>query len=776
MKRIFHIGQLTILVLLFSLSVNAQLSKLPVEKMTDEQLVTLLAQQQLLGLTPARFEIEAGTRGLSQKQILIVRERMERMDPFMISKVMSQLKDKEIDPNSMRIPVRTQRPDKKETVDSVLQIFGADLFDKEGVSFEPNLAVPTPSNYVLGANDELLIDVFGLSEKTTKLRVSADGDIRYPNLGPIRVMGLTVEQATSKISASLAKIYPAIRAGKTKVAVSLSQIRTIRVTLVGELNRPGSYALPSLATIMHAIHAAGGPNQIGSYRSIQLIRGGKVLADFDLYSFLLRGDLSANLLLQDDEGSRNHPGKIGVLTIPAQQLAQFKLISGDTLVIDSLANKYANRVQVGGAVYYPGEYGLETFATARDLLEKAQIKESAVLDRGVIRRYQADLTPTLLQFNVSEVLKGKTELALQKDDSIHIYDQSLVKQYQYITIEGEVNQPGIYPFLKGMQIQDLILTAAGIKDGAVLKRVEVSRRIRQKDQLVDSLQYTVVKTIDLDSGYRVNALVDVVLEPFDVVYVRRSPLYRNQSNVVIEGEVKFPGKYALRSGNDRISDLLNRAGGLTQFAFPEGAILIRNIYTGNTPSDTVIRSLKYALLDANTTIEQQEPNTEKKWTDSDSLGARIISKQLNSQQKRVALDLNEALKKSGTAADILLEDGDIIKIPVEQQTIQSFGAINYPQQITYKPGMSLKNVINASGGFSANASKKDVYVLEANGRVRSTTHFLGMRFYPKLSRGAEIYVPLKARKNPLTKGEVVGITTGLLSLAGVMLAIINTLK
>ena len=175
------------------------------------------------------------------------------------------------------------------------------------------------------------------------------------------------------------------------------------------------------------------------------------------------------------------------------------------------------------------------------------------------------------------MLKGKTELSLQKDDSIHIYDQSLVKQYQYITIEGEVNQPGIYPFLKGMQIQDLILTAAGIKDGAVLKRVEVSRRIRQKDQLVDSLQYTVVKTIDLDSGYRVNALVDVVLEPFDVVYVRRSPLYRNQSNVVIEGEVKFPGKYALRSGNDRISDLLNRAGGLTQFAFPEGAILIRNI-------------------------------------------------------------------------------------------------------------------------------------------------------------------------------------------------------
>jgi protein involved in polysaccharide export with SLBB domain len=194
--------------------------------------------------------------------------------------------------------------------------------------------------------------------------------------------------------------------------------------------------------------------------------------------------------------------------------------------------------------------------------------------------------------------------------------------------------------------------------------------------------------------------------------------------------------------------------------------LIRNIYTGNTPSDTVIRSLKYALLDANTSIDLTEASSEAKITDADSLGTRIISKQLSSQQKRVALDLNEALRKPGTAADILLEDGDIIKIPVEQQTIQSFGAINYPQQITYKPGMSLKNVINASGGFSANASKKDVYVLEANGRVRSTTHFLG----------AEVYVPLKARKNPLTKGEVVGITTGLLSLAGVMLAIINTLK
>ena len=186
---------------------------------------------------------------------------MERMDPFMISKTMSQLKDKEIDPNSMRIPVRTQRPDKKETVDSVLQIFGADLFDKEGISFEPNLAVPTPSNYVLGANDELLIDVFGISEKTTKLRVSADGDIRYPNLGPIRVMGLTVEQATSKISASLAKIYPAIRAGKTKVAVSLSQIRTIRVTLIGEVQRPGNYNISSLSTLMNALYASGGPSK-----------------------------------------------------------------------------------------------------------------------------------------------------------------------------------------------------------------------------------------------------------------------------------------------------------------------------------------------------------------------------------------------------------------------------------------------------------------------------------------------------------------------------------
>lgn len=300
MNKIIHIGLTFLFALVFSVGVEAQLSKLPVEKMSDEQLVTLLAQQQLLGLTPARFEIEASTRGLSQKQILIIRERMERMDPFMISKTMSQLKEKEIDPNGMRLPVRTQRPDKKE-VDSVLQIFGSDLFDKEGISFEPNLSLPTPSNYVLGANDELLIDVFGISEKTSKLRVSADGDIRYPNLGPIRVSGLTMEQATSKIINALAKIYPAIRAGQTHVAVSLSQIRTIRVTLVGELNRPGSYALPSLATIIHAIHAAGGPNDIGSYRTIQLIRGGKVASDFDLYSFLLKGDLSSNLLLQDDD-------------------------------------------------------------------------------------------------------------------------------------------------------------------------------------------------------------------------------------------------------------------------------------------------------------------------------------------------------------------------------------------------------------------------------------------------------------------------------------------
>lgn len=828
MKRLCHHIAIILVFLLISFQVFAQLTQVPIDKISDQQLLSLLSRQNLLGLSPSEFELKALEAGLPPRQILQVKERIEKMDPFLLREAMNKTKVEGKDPYWGRMPVLTRKPTRAYK-DSVLQIFGEDIFEKEGINFDPNLSVPTPSNYRLGVNDELIVDVFGISESTKKLRVSADGDIRYPNYGPIRVAGLSMDQAQEKIKSSLRKIYPSINNSQSTVAVSLGQIRTIRVTLVGELNQPGNYALPSLATVMHAIHAAGGPNEIGSYRNIELIRSGKLISTFDLYSFLLKADLSSNVLLQDDDIIRvpsytkrvavkgaikkpavydlkesesptmllNYAGGMAdiaykemirvkrmgsssrqVLSIHKEQFSNFPLFSGDTLIIDTLANKFTNRVQIEGAVYYPGEYGLETFSSLAQLLKAAQLKNEALLERGILRRLNNNLSPELMQFSPQEIMEGVSEIKLQNNDSIFIYDRLKVKDPYITTIEGEVRKPGSYPYASGMTVEDLILTAGGYRDGASSSRIEISRRIKNEQLGKDSLSYSIVKILDVDSTYKITQVEGNRLEPYDVVYVRRNPEYKEQSSITIEGEVLYPGKYTLKGASERISEIIKRAGGLKNNAFPRGAILIRKTFQGSTASDSTIFSIKNDLVVANNEEALKSKIADKEnLIKTDSLLQQKELAKTFATQRRVALDLLMAIKEPGSSFDLILEEGDIVKIPRTLQTVQSFGAINYPQQVTYQQGMSFKKLINLSGGFSPAAARKKSYVLEANGKVRSTFQLFGLiRIYPKISAGAEAYVPLKKEKNPLSRGETLGITTGLVSLAGVMLAIINSLK
>ncbi|MFM7646098.1 MAG: SLBB domain-containing protein [Sphingomonadales bacterium] len=814
--------------LLISLSSAAQLNQVSVENLTDQQLVSLLVRQNLLGLSPTQLETKAAEAGLSPRQIVQLKDRLEKIDPTLLKEALRKSGADDTDPNRTRRSVLTGRPTIKDA-DSTLRIFGSDIFDKEGINFEPNLSIPTPSNYVLGVNDELVVDVFGISEATKKLRISNDGEIRYPNFGPIRVVGLTMEQAGSKIRSSLTKIYPAIRSGKTNVAVSLGQIRTIRVTLVGELNKPGSYALPSLSTIMHAVHAAGGPSDIGSYRQIELIRGGKVIATFDLYSFLLKGDLSANVLLQDDDiikvpaykkrvaikgaikkpaiydlDDTESPGQLlgyaggmadiayknivrvkrmgtdarQVLTISKNELDRFELVSGDTLIVDTLANKFDNRVQIKGAIHYPGDYGLSDFTSLSQLLQVAQLKNEALLERGIVRRLKDGFNPEIIQFSPASILKGATDIKLSNNDSVYIYSRELVREMPFVSVNGEVNKPGTYPFAAGMLVADLILTAGGYRDGASARRIEISRRITGVEASRDSLQYAIIKTIDIDPTYSLIPEDSTRLQAFDVINIRRRPTYREQTSVTVEGEVLYPGKYVLEGASETVSDIINRAGGLKANAFVKGAILIRKTFVGSSPSDTTIFAIKSELIAANS---DTQGNNQQKGAASlsrkDSTGLLSEFDISFDSQRRVALDLFSALKKPRGEQDLILEEGDILKIPRTLQTVQSFGAVNYPQQVTYKNGMSFKRLIGLSGGFSPNASKRKSYVLEANGKVRSTFQLFGfIRFYPRISPGSEAYIPIKKERNPLSRGETMGITTGLVSLAGVMLAIINSLK
>jgi protein involved in polysaccharide export with SLBB domain len=811
------------LLVLFAIpTVHAQVNMQRIENLSDEQIVVFLKQNNLLGLQPAEIEKMARDKGLPTDQINALLKRIDRLDPMLLQVSGKSAELDRSDPYAQRLRIPTRTP-KSKLKDSVLQVFGSELFSTDGLNFEGNLSIPTPSNYVLGVNDQLVIDVFGLSENTQKLKINTEGFVRIANLGPIKVAGLTIDQASAKIKSSLNKIYPAIASGKTQVSVALGQIRSIQVTLVGEVNLPGSFSLPSTATIMHAMYASGGPNEIGSYREIQLVRGGKTIVVFDLYDFLLNGNLTKNILLQDDDVVRvpsyskrvavkgavkkqaifdvkdpeNAASVIGyaggladfafkdlirvkrlgnqsreIITLDVKDLSSFKLVSGDTLEVDTLSKKILNRISVSGAVYYPGEYGLSSFSTLRNLLLHVQPKENAFFDRAIVRRLKEDLSPSFLHFNINEVLSGKNEISLQKEDSIHIFEKEKIREDYFVTIEGEVNKPSFFTYAEGMRVQDLILMAKGLKDGAILQRIEVSRRLRQQFNGKDSSVYSVIKTIDIDPKDFELSSLDLPLQPYDIVYIRRAPSYKEQVNVMIEGEVMFPGKYTIQGVNERIAEVIKRAGGLKSTAFLKGAMLIRKTFQGSTSSDSTIFEIKYDLLSSKN--KQVAVGVNKSAIDTALIAKE--TKEMFSSQKRVALDLTKALSFPGSSYDIVMQEGDILKIPMIQQTVQTFGEVNYPQQLVYENGMSFKQLINASGGFTNKASKRQSYLLEASGKVKSTSRFLFFNFYPSISPGSEVYVPMRKDRDPISKGEAIGITSALVSLAGIMLAIINSLK
>lgn len=789
--------------------VGAQGLPVNIESLSDEQLIQLATKYNLMGLSEAELEAKAKEAGLGSDQILLLKKRIALLDPSVAGGQLAY--SNKTDSYVLRNKVLTKGPSiRSKDSSGVLQVFGAEIFDNLDLSFEPNLSIATPSQYIIGVNDQLVIDVYGVSDVTKKLKVTTEGDIRFPNLGPIKVAGLSVDDARAKIKKALTRIYPGIATGAVAVQVSVGQIRSIQITLLGEVRRPGTYTISALATLMNALYASGGPNDIGSFRTIELLRGGKVVTSFDLYDFLLKGDLSKNRLLQDDDvirvgtynrrvalkGALKKPaifdmkagetaadlvqyaggfadlafkervrvtrlGSSGreVLTVPSSGLSTFQLQSGDTLVVDSLPTLYANRVWVSGAVYHSGAYGLAQTQDLKTLLQLAGLREDAYQERGLLRRLKTDLTPSMVSFSVQEVLKGTFNLNLQREDSIHIFRATDLRERYTVEIDGEVNQPGQYDYFENMRVQDLVLLANGYREGAARQKIEISRRLSAGG---DTISYAVIKDISLDNPQ--DLLFE--LKPFDMVSVRRLPVYKEQIKVSIEGEVLYPGTYTLSGKNERLSDIINRAGGLKSSAFAEGAVLIRNTYVGITSSDASLVGSKARL------INQQSGKNIISVDGGDS----TILKTLAAQQKPVSIRLADALGQKGSAADVFLEEGDIIKIPKSIQTIQTFGMVNLPKQIVYREGLSFKEAVRASGGFAVNASRRHSYVVYANGEIRTTRNFLFFRSYPSLKTGSEIYIPSRSDKKKLTTGEAVAVVSGLTSFLGLLVVLINTAR
>jgi protein involved in polysaccharide export with SLBB domain len=701
--------------------------------------------------------------------------------------------------------------DKKE-IDKVnvlkTKTFGYELFNNKNLTFEPNLKIATPQNYQLGPDDELIIDIYGYSEETMKLKVSPDGNIRIPLVGIVSVSGLTIEQARVRIKRSLSAVYDRINTGETKVNISLGNIRSIKVLIVGEANLPGTYTLPSLATVFNALYVSGGPNTNGSMRNIKVIRNNKVIAVLDIYDFMLNAEAKGNIMLQDQdiikispyenkveikgevkrEGYfeitknetlkdllhfaggftndafrerikviRNTDKEKSVADIEKGIFSMFAPKSGDVYTIDKLLERFENRVQIKGAVFRPGTYALEKGLTIMKLISKAEgLKEDAFLTRAIVYRLNDDNSLSMLSINLEDALSGKiSDLDLKREDIIQIASKLDLKESYNVTINGQVIKPGIFPFAQNMKIEDLIIAAGGLKEDAALTRVEVARRKFDIDKTQKNAEIAIIKQFELNKDLKNNPNLNFVLEPFDIVTVFRMPGYEPQQNVLIEGEVLFPGSYTIEKNSEKISDLFKRCGGLTATAGVNGVILLRKKIQSETENYIKINKIKALKRQSKDTSDIQEKIEEEKEEMYDIVG----------------INIPDILKKPGSKGDLLLREGDIIKVPFERQTVLVTGEVLYPARVNYTNSGRLKGFVQNAGGFSSKALRRKAYVVYANGTVKATKNFLFVKFYPKIKSGCEIVIPKKDVKKPVSLVEITTVATSLTTLVFLIITI-----
>ncbi|WP_439504223.1 SLBB domain-containing protein [Sediminibacterium sp.] len=797
---LFFASQLTIA----QLPSGPQLTSININALTDAQFQSYIQQAQLSGLSESELETKAKERGLSAAQIAQIKARMASLN-------LGSIGDKKTSnvTYESRKPLNIKNEFKKEEKEG-LKIFGSEFFSNANLTFEPNMRIATPSNYVLGVDDELAIDIFGFSEKTSKYKINTEGQIRIPNIGPVLISGLTIEEAKIKLKSVLAKTYPGLNNGNTFLQISLGQIRSIRVTLIGEVNQPGTYEMSSLSTLANALYASGGPSNNGSFRKIDLIRNGKRLVTFDLYDFLLNGDLTKNLLLKDDDIIKIHPyavrlaltgavkrpaiyesesgeslgtviekyatgfednanrnqitiqrlGELGksILNVEYKNINTFHLKSSDSIFVGAIPKRFENRVVIAGAVYYPNSYSNTVYPTIGDLLKAAQLKENAFSNRALLFRTNEskDTIITAINLNNSSDLK----LTLRNDDSLHVYNKVELKEKAIVTITGELNNPGTFSHAIGLRLEDLILLAGGLRDRASFKEVEVLRRIRNDATLSDTSVYNIILKFNLkDSLALLNGQASIELEPYDVVNVKNLPRNQAAGSVTINGEVLFPGTYLLNTKKDRVSDLFARAGGILNTGSLSSGYFLRNTYQA---------ALKGEVLEIKKSLSKQLSN--------DTLTKKFLDSTLSKEKVLMSVNLQKALANPGSSDDIILEEGDMITIPKTPVSVQAFGGVNIQKKVNFYQGLSTRKLVKESGGFAENANRGGSYILYPDGKIRTANSYIFFRTYPRLVPGAELYVPVKRYKKPLSIAEIMGISSSVVGLGAIIIGILNTTR
>ncbi|MDE6347925.1 MAG: SLBB domain-containing protein [Bacteroides sp.] len=775
------------------------------QQMSDDQVIQYVKNAQQMGKSQSQITTELMRRGVTKAQVERIRSNYE-------SSASEALPEATVDEDSSR-----QREEADDTAEShsrkkarggsAVQIYGHNIFTSSNLTFEPNINVATPENYRLGPGDEVIIDVWGASERTIRQTISPEGSILVNNLGPVYLSGKTIKEADSYLKQEFAKIYSGVTGSdpSTQIKLTLGAIRSIQVNVMGEVAVPGTYTLSSFASVFHALYRAGGVNRIGSLRSIKVVRNGNVIVDLDVYDILMKGKMKDDVHLQDNDVILVTPyqslvqisGKIKrpmyyemkttetvgallkyaggftgdaykkalriirksgrehqIYNVDEMDYSVFRMDDGDVVTVDAILPRFENRVEVRGAVYRGGSYQLDgTMNTVKQLIKKAEgLRGDAFLNRAVINRELEDLSHEIIQIDLRGLLNGTVaDIPLQKNDILYIPSIHALKEEATLTIHGLVANPGTYLYSDKMTVEDLVLQAGGLLEAAATTKIEVSRRI--KDPKSTSFTTTIGQSFsfNLKDGLLVGeGSQDFYLEPFDEVYVRKSPSYFKQQNVSVGGEVLFSGNYALSKKNERLSDLIAKAGGITPDAYVKGARLIRRM----TEEEYLRKkdALRMAQMGG---------------------GDSISIKKLDlSNTYSVGINLQEALQNPGSDADMVLHEGDVLFIPEYVSTVKINGAVMYPNTVLYKKGESLRYYINQAGGFGEDAKKRKVYVIYMNGTVSRVR----LSHIKAIEPGCEIIVPSKQQKKKMSTSEVLGMGSTTASIAAMIATMVNLFK
>jgi protein involved in polysaccharide export with SLBB domain len=804
-------------------NIPQNLSNVNVSDLTDAQINQMLQQAASAGISDNQLLVQAANRGLPDDQVQALQKRISDIrtkngttsGSTGIDTTFKTTRHLNYAADSSDVANGTNKKNGSQT----LQVFGSDLFSNKNMKFEPNLKMATPVNYIIGPEDQLFINVYGKSVANWKLEVSSEGNINIPGVGILNVAGKTIEQASAIIKNKLASNHYAIGNG-TSVQISLGNIRSIKVIISGQVSRPGTYTLSSLSTVFNALYAAGGPNDNGSYRQIAIIRNNRIIRHLDVYDFLTKGEQKDNITLQDQDliqiptyrtrvelsgevkipalfevlpgetladvinfaggfTDQAYTARIKVVQIADQQkritdvlesdYKSYAPLRGDKYKVERILERYENRVVISGAVFRPGEYELQKGLTVAQLIANASgLKEDAFGGRGNIIRLNPDNSKALIPFNIKDIInKTATDIPLQREDSIHITSIFDIRDKYRVTIKGEIRKPGIYAYADSMTVEDLIIKGGGFAEGASAKRIEVSRRVNNSDPMSKESIVAQVFTVNVDAGLT-EGQADFRLHPYDIVSVYSLPGYEKQRVVRVQGEVVYPGYYTIQKKDEKISDMIVRAGGLSASADVEGGTLKR--------SNIAILGVDKDNADSAALERERQTRLDrlkKNYSDSTKTASTDMATQRNNY---VGIDLKKILQQPGSNIDLLVEDGDEIRIPKQQQIVRVNGEVLYPSAVVYNSSKTFADYVYNAGGYSPSALKKGAYIVYPNGTVRATRKFLFWNSHPEVRPGSEIYVPKKLPPRADLGQQLVGYTTALASLGAIVFAIISLSK